>query len=237
MSERDQTPSPYGSRSAHDPGQDAGSRPADDWREQTNPNFRPGGSSAVGGSYGYGGQDQQDAPTQQWSAPQQNQQYSTTPQYSGQPVKVRRADAFAGLLLVLAGIAAGLSLLLDWLPREDTRGWDVLKAAWDSVGDDGFGSLFDSGFWQPLAVFAGGAVLFVLGLLMLVPARAHRFLGLLGLLVSLAVAAGVLVPLADNGWDLGEFRVGFYVAMGVAVLGLIGSLKALLTGPRRSPAV
>src|SRR5215217_269374 len=183
MSEREQTPNPYGSRSAHDDpsytsSSDASQRPADDWREQTNPNFQPVGSPAVGGSYGYGGQGQADAPTQQYSAPQQ---YSTSPQYSAQPVKVRRPDALAALLLILAGLAAGLSLLLDWLPREDTRGWDVLQAAWDGVRDNGFRDLFDSGFWQPVAVIGGGAVLFVLGLLMLVPARAHRFLGLLGL--------------------------------------------------------
>jgi hypothetical protein len=235
MSEREQTPDPYGSRSAHDsPTQDLGRNPADDWREQTTPGVQPVGSSAVGGSYGYGGPGQADAPTQQYSAPQQ--QYSTSPQYSAQPVKVRRPDALAALLLILAGLAAGLSLVLDWLPGKDTRGWDVLQAAWDGVRDNGFRDLFDSGFWQPVAVIAGGAVLFVLGLLMLVPARAHRFLGLLGLLVSLAAAAGVLVPLADNGWDLGEFRVGFYVAMAVPVLGLLGSLKALLTGPKRAPA-
>jgi hypothetical protein len=86
-----------------------------------------------------------------------------------------------------------------------------------------------------VAVLLGGGVLFILGLLLLVPARAHRFLGLLGLLVSLAVAAGVLVPLADNGWRLGDFRVGFFLAIAVAGLGLLGSLKALLTGPKRAP--
>src|SRR4051794_38110288 len=36
------------------------------------------------------------------------------PQYSTQPVKIRRADAFGALLLILAGIAAGISLLLSW---------------------------------------------------------------------------------------------------------------------------
>jgi hypothetical protein len=231
MSERDQTPYASGSRSVQD--ETTTYRAADDsWREQTTPGITPvraddgpgglftgasHGATAVGpGTPGWSGQDPA----------------ATSPRYSTQPVAVRRGDPLAALLLLLAGIAAGVSLLLDWLPREDTRGWDVLKAAWDDVSDNGFGSLFDTGFWQPAAVFLGGAVLFVLGLLVLVPARAHRFLGLVGLLVSLAVAAGVLVPLSKNGWDLGEFRVGFYVAMGVAALGLLGSLKALLTGPK-----
>src|SRR3954454_11566645 len=56
MSERDQTPSPYGSRSAQE---DPSPRPADEaWREQTTPGLSPvtGGSSAVGsGAHGYVG--------------------------------------------------------------------------------------------------------------------------------------------------------------------------------------
>ena len=218
MSEREQTPIPPGSRSAP---VEPSSRPADEsWRDQTTPGIRPvsGGGTAVGsGAHGYVG-------------PGEN--YYTTPQYSTQPVRLRRADTFAALLLILAGIAAGVSLLLSWVPGQDTRGWNILRLGFDTVGNDGWGELFSSGLWQPLAVMFGGGVLFVLGLLMLVPARSHRFLGLLGLLVSIAVAAGVLVPLADSGWHFGDFRIGFLFAIAVAVLGLLGSLKALLTGPK-----
>src|SRR3954451_20818826 len=198
MSERDQTPSPYGSRSAQE---DPNPRPADEaWREQTTPGLSPvsGGSSAVGsGAHGYVG-------------PGEN--YYTTPQYSTTPVKIRRADALAALLLILAGIAAGVSLLLSWLPRDDSRGLDILKLGFTTISDKGWGEFFSSGMWQPLAVMLGGGVLFVLGLLMLVPAKAHRLLGLLALLVSLAAAAGVLIPLSKLDWDLGGvFRVGFYL--------------------------
>jgi hypothetical protein len=218
MSEREQTPFPSGSRSAQE---DPGARPADEaWREQTTPALSPvtGGSTPVGsGAHGYVG-------------PGEN--YYTTPQYSTQPVKIRRADAFAALLLILAGIAAGVSLLLSWLPRDNAKGLDILKLGFTTIRDKGWGELFSSGMWQPLAVMLGGGVLFVFGLLLLVPARSHRFLGLLALLVSFAVAAGVLVPLADKSWKLGDFRVGFYFAIAVAVLGILGSLKALLTGPK-----
>ena len=86
----------------------------------------------------------------------------------------------------------------------------------------------------------GGAALFGIGLLPLVPARAHRFLGLVALLVAAAVTAGVLVPLRDADWHFDRFAVGFWLAGAVAVLGLLGALKALLTGagppPRRQPA-
>jgi hypothetical protein len=205
-----------------------GQRPADEaWRDQTTPGISrvpppAGGASPVGppvgsGAHGYAG-------------PGEN--YYTTPQYSTQPVAIRRADALAALLLILAGIAAGVSLLLSWLPGSGTKGWDILRVAFDMLRTDGIGKVLSSGMWQPLAVLFGGGVLFVLGLLLLIPARAHRLLGLLALLVTFAVAAGVLVPLADNGWRLSDFRIGFFFAIAVGVLGLLGSLKALLTGPK-----
>jgi hypothetical protein len=151
----------------------------------------------------------------------------TAPDYSTRPAGFRRPDAVAALLLVLAGVAAGISLLLDWLSDRDDSGLALVRR-----GIQEFGDLGSSGFWQPLAVVAGGAVLFLLGLLMFVPARTHRFLGVLALLVSLLAAAGVLVPLAQDGWSFGGFAAGFWFAIAVAVLGLLGSLKALLSGPK-----
>src|SRR5215218_5427752 len=88
---------------------------------------------------------------------------------------------------------------------------------------------------KPVALVLGGGVLFVLGILMWLPLRSHRFLGLLGLLVSGAVIAGLLVPLVDAGWDLGGFGPGFWCGIAVGVLGLLGSLKALLTGRKYAP--
>jgi hypothetical protein len=151
---------------------------------------------------------------------------ATAPQYSDRPVAFRGPESLGGLLLILAGIAAGVSLLLDWLKGEAISGWGLVRNGFDDLG-----VAFSSGLWQPLAIVLGGGVLFVLGLLMWLPARSHRFLGVLGFLVSLAVTAGVLVPLADADWDLGFFGPGFWCGIAVAVLGLLGSLKALLTRP------
>jgi hypothetical protein len=64
------------------------------------------------------------------------------------------------------------------------------------------------------------------------PARTHRFFGVLALLVSLVAAAGVVVPLADIGWDVAEIDTGFWFAVAVPVLGLLGALKAMFTGPK-----
>ena len=138
-------------------------------------------------------------------------------------------DALAALALLVAGIAAAVSLLVTWVAGSEQTGWTLLRGA---VRD--LGRLVRTGLWQPLAIILGGGALFVLGLLVLIPARAHRTLGFLALLVTGAVGAGLLVPLAKANWHLGVFDMGFYCGIAVAGLGLIGSLKALLTGPRVS---
>ena len=141
------------------------------------------------------------------------------------PVAVRRADPVAGLLLLMAGMAAGVSLLVVWV-KGGATGLELVR---DGIGDVRSGA---PDGWQPLAVVGGGVTLFVLGLLMYAPARTHRFLGVLALLVSLVVAAGVLVPLADANWELAGFAVGGSFAVAVGGLGLLGALKAMSTGPR-----
>jgi uncharacterized membrane protein HdeD (DUF308 family) len=214
-------------------------QPADDWREQTTPGIPAvGGASAVApGAPGPAAPGGTHHPTQNYATPSNPTQnyappgYATTPNYSTKPVTVRRPASLAGLLLILAGIAAAVSLALSWLRDPGDIGWDLVTRGFDELGG-GFVDLLDSGFWQPLAVVLGGGVLFVLGLLLWLPARTHRFLGVLALFVSLLALAAVLVPLASEDWDPGAFRLGFWFACAVGVLGLLGALKAMLTGPR-----
>ena len=151
----------------------------------------------------------------------------TTPQYSDRPVAFRGPESLGGLLLIMAGIAAAISLVLSWVSADDITGLDLVKAGFDEPQ-----AIYDDGLWQPMAVIFGGGLLLVLGVLMWLPARTHRTLGLLALVVSVAATVGILVPLADDGWDLGIYDLGFWFAMAVPALGLLGSLKALLTGPK-----
>jgi hypothetical protein len=164
-------------------------------------------------------------------AAEQDDGTATQPQYRDGPVVVRRADTVAGLLLLLAGIAAGVSLLVVWVNGGAT-GLDLVRDGFDDLADDPQG-LLDRDSWRPLAVVLGGAALFVLGLLLFVPARTHRFLGALALIVSLVVAAGVLVPLAEADWDLEAWAVGAWFAVAVGALGFLGAVKALMTHPLR----
>jgi hypothetical protein len=160
-----------------------------------------------------------------------SENYYTTPKYTTAPIALRRPDAFAALMLVLAGVAAAVSLFLNWLSEEEESGLDLVRRGFETFGD-GLGEVFSTGFWQPLTIVLGGGLLFILGLLMFAPAKSHRFLGILALIISLAAAAAVLVPLGRAGWDFGEFDLGFWFAIAVPVLGLLGSLKALLSGPK-----
>jgi hypothetical protein len=181
-----------------------------DWRAQTSPGIQPAGGASAAGPYGYAG-----SPTQ--------------PDYSTRPVAVRGPASLAGLLLILAGIAAGVSLALRWLTSTTDIGLDLVRRGFDELGG-GFSDLLDTGFWQPLAVVLGGGVLLLLGVLMWLPARSHRFLGLLALLVSGLAVAAVVVPLVAEEWQPSAFGLGFWFACAVGVLGLLGALKALLTG-------
>jgi hypothetical protein len=209
MSEREQSPA-------------AGTRGTEDWREQTIPGIQPVAAPIGAGGPGYAPGSPLPPPGY---APRPGPEYST-------PVRVRRPDSLASLLLLLAGIAAGVDLLLHWLPGSDLAGLDLVRRGFDDVADGGVAAVLANGRWQPMAVVLGGAVLFLLGLLVVLPARSHRFLGVLALLVSLVAGAGVLVPLAAEGWDLDTIDTAFWFAVAVPALGLLGALKALFTGPR-----
>ncbi len=190
----------------------------DDWREQTTPGLTPvtGASAAGAGSHG------QAAP---------GGYLPTSPDYSGRPVALRGPESLGGLLLLLAGIAAAVSLALPWTAERGENGLALVRRGFDELGS-GFADLVDSGFWQPPAVVLGGGVLLLLGVLMWLPARRHRILGVLALFVSLLAIAAVLVPLAAERWDPSAFRIGFWFACAVGALGLLGALKAMLSGPR-----
>jgi hypothetical protein len=149
----------------------------------------------------------------------------------GRLVFHRHAENVGGGLLILAGLAAATSLALPWVQGDDGTGWSRVRSGLQAFGG-GIAELSRSGLWQSLAPVLGGFLLLVLGLLLLAPARTHRFLGLLALLVAAAAAAGVLVLFAGADWDPGRFASGAWCAVAVAVLGLLGALKAMLTGPR-----
>ncbi len=152
---------------------------------------------------------------------------ATAPVYSAEPVAYRGPESLGGLLLLLAGIAAALSLVLDWLANTGGTGWDLVTEGFEDLD-----AIIDNGSWQALAVVLGGGVLLLLGIMMWLPARSHRFLGLLGLIVSGLIVWAVVVPLNDADWKFDGFGPGFWCAIAVAVLGVLGSLKALLTGKR-----
>ena len=77
----------------------------------------------------------------------------------------------------------------------------------------------------------GGGLLFLLGLLAFRRARSHRITGVAALLVSLGIAAGIVVRVADLGWDPLRTDPGILCAVVLAGTGVLGALKAMLTPP------
>ncbi|TFV91724.1 hypothetical protein E4P40_05300 [Blastococcus sp. CT_GayMR20] len=145
-------------------------------------------------------------------------------------IVLKRPDRVAGGALVLAGVAANLSLLLSWSTGEGPTGLALLQRSVEGLGA-GVAEWAGGGVWQPFVVVASGGLLVVLGLLLLVPARAHRLVGLVALVVALGCAAAVVLLLADTGWTLDRYGAGMWCAVAVPVLGLLGALKAMLTTP------
>ena len=141
---------------------------------------------------------------------------------------LRTGDAYAGTLLMIAGAAGGMSLFLPWVQHDRELGLALVRRSLESADLDGLGR---SGLLLPVAVAVSAGVLFVLGLLAFRPARTHRLVGVTALVVSLAVATGIVVRVADVGWDPLRTDPGTLCAVVLAGCGLLGALKAMLTAP------
>jgi hypothetical protein len=146
------------------------------------------------------------------------------------PVVVLRTEWVGGLALVLAGVTASVSLALPWFRGAQASGLTLVEEGL-GVLKSGLGPFGRSGLWQPVVVVLAGGALLVLGLLLFRPARTHRVVGALALLATLAAVAGVIVPVADANWSTASFGPGMWLAVAVAVLGLVGAVKAMETAP------
>ena len=143
-------------------------------------------------------------------------------------IVVRRADPIAAGALVLSGVAANVSLVLSWAPGDGPTGLTLVRRGVEALG----AGAAPSGVWQPPVVVVSGFILVLLGFLMLAPSRAHRLVGVLALTVALAAAAAVILLIADLGLTADQFGPGMWCAVAVPVLGVLGSVKAMLTAPR-----
>lgn len=144
---------------------------------------------------------------------------------------VRRPDLVGAGALVLAGVAANVSLSLSWSPGEGPSGLSLVRRGGEAL-DAGIAQSIRDSVWEPLVVVLCGGLLVLLGFLLLVPARAHRLLGVLALVVALSAAAAVVLLVSDVGWRADRLGPGMWCAVAIPVLGVLGALKAMLTPPR-----
>ena len=151
------------------------------------------------------------------------------PAVSAELTVLRRPDLPAAAALVLAGVAANVSLLLSWPPGHGATGLVLVQRGIQGIRS-GSGGLEDA-YWQPPVVVLSGGLLVLLGFALLVPARAHRLVGVLALVVALAAAAALAVLVVVSGLVDDRFGPGMWCAVAVPVLGVLGALKAMLTAP------
>jgi hypothetical protein len=142
---------------------------------------------------------------------------------------LRRSDPVGAAALVLAGVAANVSLLLSWAPGEGPTGLSLVQAGVEVLRSGAGGP--QGIFWQPPVVVLSGGLLVLLGLLLLVRARTHRLVGVLALLVALGAATAVVLLTVESGLADDRLGPGMWCAVAVPVLGVLGALKAMLTVP------
>jgi len=142
-------------------------------------------------------------------------------------VVVRRADPIAAGALVLAGVAANVSLVLSWASGDGPTGLTLVQRGVEALS----AGEAPTGAWQPPVVVLCGFLLVLLGFLMLAPTRGHRLVGVLALIVALAATAAVILLIADLGLTADQFGPGMWCAVAIPVLGVLGSVKAMSTAP------
>lgn len=146
------------------------------------------------------------------------------------------ADPIAGMLLILAGVAGILELLLPWkravkLLSGDATGWKLFEISRNqslSAGDT-------LALYSVLGVAVAGGACLLLGLAMFAPID-HHPLGAIALLLSVLSIGGaawyVLRTRSAVGGVAAVFEqgeIGFYLFLAAGVIGLIGAIKALAT--------
>jgi hypothetical protein len=212
---------PYGSELLAVPAVPSPQPPVDDADELTIFGF-----PALGGAYDVGGRGTEDRPDRM--EPAQDGGLDTLVRLTTQ----HRADSIAGLTLMLAGVAATASLWFPWARGDGATGLALLRRSF-AVAGAGLEALDRSdGQWEPLAIVLGGALLVPLGVLLFIPSRTHRIMGLLALCAAIAVTAGVVSRFAQAEWSWAGFDRGMWCAVAAAALGILGALKAMLRIPR-----
>lgn len=151
------------------------------------------------------------------------------------PARPARADAFASLCLVAAGLAGVLPLVVPWIEATGATwdGWSWLVQVRSEVDPSLTSSIGAYGLL--LAALAGGG-LFLFGVGALLPVN-HRPFGTVGVLLALMIATVTVWWLVRIGVMTGggssalmAAGLGWWCLPLAALLGLLGSIKALATG-------
>jgi len=151
-----------------------------------------------------------------------------------------RADGVAAVFLVLGGIAGLLPWFLDayLIGSESSSGVGMTGAKlFTSLRAPDAGGVYDLTALAVLAITIGAGALVLLGLATLLPMN-HRPIGTAALLVTVVIAGAAAwlllksstVLATSPGQMLSGGHLGWHLAALAAVLGVVGSIRALVTG-------
>lgn len=163
------------------------------------------------------------------------QAYGNWPVSSDVGRRLLRADAVAGILLILGGLAGLVQLFVPWASATPggvfSTGWQKFQALKSALPGVGFSYTFAA--YALIAVAVVGVAMVLLGGVMFAPID-HRPPGIVALLAAVIaiVCAGWWVfwgPAGSISELFSRAGVGWYLFIAGGVIGLFGAIKSLVS--------
>lgn len=141
-------------------------------------------------------------------------------------------DFVSAIILIIGGLLGVLQSFLPWIDSSfegiHVNGLDIANAAGQASGGDlssSASTLIQIAVW---AVLIGGGLLVLCGVVLFVPMRNRKITGAIALVISVVMVVGAILWLTNGEANPDSTAVGYYFFLAAGVVGLIGSIVALV---------